>query len=138
MAQVKATLSNYRQSPRKVRLVANLVRGKKVSDAVSELSFLAKRAGDPVLTLINSAVANAKNLSIPTDTLFIKEIRVDAGLVMKRSMPRARGRAFPLKKRTSHVLVVLDTENPYAAKKALRRSSGQAATKATSKKVASK
>jgi large subunit ribosomal protein L22 len=126
MAQVTAKLSNYRQSPRKVRTVANLVKGKKVPEAVNELTFLAKRAGDPLMKLINSAVANAKNLSLDTDSLFIKELRVDKGMVMKRSMPRARGRAFPINKRTSHVLVVLDTENPKAAKKAAKKT-----TKAT-------
>ncbi len=112
MAQVTATLSNYRQSPRKVRLVANLVRGKNVATAISTLDFLPKRAGDAVKSLIKSAVANAKNLNITSDALFIKEIRVDGGVVLKRSMPRARGRAFPINKRTSHVQLVLDTENP--------------------------
>jgi large subunit ribosomal protein L22 len=117
MAQVTAKLTNYRQSPRKVRIVANLVRGKKVTDAVMELTFLAKRAGEPVMKLIESAVANAKNLSIPTESLFVKEIRVDAGVTLKRSMPRARGRAFPINKRSSHVLLTLDTENPKDARK---------------------
>jgi large subunit ribosomal protein L22 len=121
MAQVTAKLSNYRQSPRKVRVVANLVKGKKVPEAVNELTFLAKRAGDPLMKLINSAVANAKNMSIDAETLFVKDIRIDKGVVMKRSMPRARGRAFPINKRTSHVLVVLDTENPkQKAKKATK------------------
>lgn len=112
MAQVKATLSNYRQSPRKVRVVANLVKGKKVPEAVTELSFLAKRAGLPLKKLIDSAVANAKNGGVPTESLYIKELRVDSGVVLKRWMPRARGRAFPIKKRSSHVTLVLDTENP--------------------------
>ena len=112
MAQVTAKLSNYRQSPRRVRLVADLVRGKKVPEAVTELNFLTKRASSPIKKLIESAVANAKNLSVDTDSLFIKEIRVDKGVVMKRSMPRARGRAFPINKRTSHVMIVLDTANP--------------------------
>lgn len=129
MAQVTAKLSNYRQSPRKVRLVANLVRGKKVPDAVNELTFLAKRAGEPVKKLIESAVANAKNLSIDADALFVREIRVDGGMVMKRFMPRARGRAFPLKKRSSHMILVLDTEGPKEAAKA--RKAAKKATKAS-------
>jgi large subunit ribosomal protein L22 len=111
MASVTAKLSNYRQSPRKVRIVADLVRGKKVTEAVMELDFLAKRAGEPIKKLIDSAVANAKNLDIPTEDLFVKEIRVDQGVIMKRSMPRARGRAFPIHKHTSHVMIVLDTKN---------------------------
>ncbi len=121
MPQVTAKLSNYRQSPRKVRLVADLVRGKKVGDALAELQFLVKRAGDPVRKLIESAVANAEHLNIGKDNLFITEIRIDKGVVLHRSMPRARGRAFPIKKRTSHVLVVLDTENPRTAKKEARK-----------------
>ena len=112
MPQVKAILSNYRQSPRKVRVVANLIRGKKVSDITNQLGFLAKRPAGPLETLVMSAVANAKNLNIPTEELYVKEIRVDGGQVLKRSMPRARGRAFPIKKRTSHIILVLDTENP--------------------------
>ncbi len=112
MPQVTAKLSNYRQSPRKVRVVANLLRGKKVSDVQNQLGFLAKRPSDPLAKLVASAVANAKNLNIPTEVLYVKEIRVDGGQVLKRSMPRARGRAFPIKKRTSHVMIVLDTENP--------------------------
>jgi large subunit ribosomal protein L22 len=113
MAQVTATLSNYRQSPRKVRLVADLVRGKKVSLAISALDFLPKRAGEPVKKLIQSAVANGVIQNIKTEELFVKEIRVDKGVVLKRSMPRARGRAFPINKRSSHVSVVLDTVNPH-------------------------
>jgi large subunit ribosomal protein L22 len=118
MAKVTATLSNYRQSPRKVRLVADLVRGKKVEEALQQLQFLAKRAGDPVQKLIKSAMANAEHLNIKKDGLFIKELRVDKGVVLHRFMPRARGRAFPIKKRTSHVVVVLDTEAPKKSKKA--------------------
>jgi large subunit ribosomal protein L22 len=110
MPQVTATLSNYRQSPRRVRLVANLVRGKKVSDAITELTFLAKRAGEPVKKLIESAVANAKNLDVKTEDLYISEIQVNKGIVMKRMMPRARGRGAPIHKRSSHVKVVLDTK----------------------------
>jgi large subunit ribosomal protein L22 len=116
MAQVTAKLSNYRQSPRKVRLVANLVKGKKVPEAVSELAFLAKRAGDPIKKLISSAVANAKNANLKAEDMFVKDVRVDKGMVLKRSMPRARGRAFPINKRTSHVIVVLDTEGFKKAK----------------------
>lgn len=108
MATVTAKLSNYRQSPRKVRLVADLVRGKSVPVALNELAFLPKRAGAVIAKLIQSAVANAKQTGLEKDSLFINSIRVDKGLVMHRSMPRARGRAAPIRKRTSHVIVVLD------------------------------
>lgn len=118
MTTVSAKLKNYRQSPRKVRTVADLVRGKKVEEAVNSLRFLAKRAGTPIEKLILSAVANAKNIGIDDKNLFVKEIRVDKGLVMKRWMPRARGRAAPIHKRSSHVLVVLDIKETKPAKKA--------------------
>ncbi|MBA3550828.1 50S ribosomal protein L22 [Patescibacteria group bacterium] len=117
MASVTAKLTNYRQSPRKVRIVANLVRGKRVDAALNELVFLAKRAGEPVAKLIKSAVANAENLNVDTKDLFVKEIRVDKGVVLHRSMPRARGRAFPINKRSSHVVVVLDTKVTKSKKK---------------------
>ena len=105
---VTALLNNYRQSPRKVRLVATLLSGKSVTEALVALQFVNKRASGPIATLINSAVANAKNnFSLDKENLFIKELRVDAGPVLKRRMPRARGRAFPIHKRTSHVRLVL-------------------------------
>ena len=110
MATVTATLSNYRQSPRKVRIVADLVRGKKVDMALTELSFLPKRAGSHIKGLIESAVANAKNLNLDESNLYIKSIRVDKGVTLYRIMPRARGRASAINKRSSHVVVVLDTE----------------------------
>ena len=105
---MKAQLSNYRQSPRKVRLVADLVKGKSVKEAMAEIDLLPKRAGAPVKKLILSAISNAKeNFKIDADKLVIKELRVDKGIVFKRFMPRAMGRAFGIKKRTSHIHVVL-------------------------------
>ncbi|OHA59769.1 MAG: 50S ribosomal protein L22 [Candidatus Vogelbacteria bacterium RIFOXYD1_FULL_46_19] len=105
---MKATLSNYNQSPRKVRLLADLVRGKSVAQALKELDFVAKRAALPIKQLIESAVANANNnFNIKADNLLVKEIRVDKGVVMKRFQARARGRAFPIRHRTSHVKVEL-------------------------------
>ena len=106
---MKASLYNYRQSPRKVRTVANLVKGKKVSVALSQLSFLPKRAAAPLKKLILSAVSSAKQLqSLEENSLFIKELRIDGGVVMKRSTPRAFGRASAIHKHTSHVILVLD------------------------------
>ena len=106
---MKASLSNYRQSPRKVRLVANLIKGKKVSDAETALSFLVKRASLPISLLLQSAVANAKqNNGVEKADLFIKNLTVDKGVVMKRFMPRARGMSSRINKRTSHVLLVLE------------------------------
>lgn len=106
---VKATLSNYRQSPRKVRLVADVVRGKKADQALISLDFITKRTAEPMKKLILSALANAKNvLNADKEDLYIKEIRVDEGAILKRIMPRARGRAGRINKRTSHVMLTLD------------------------------
>lgn len=105
---ITASLKNYRQSPRKVRSVANLMRGKTVDQALNTLTFLSKKAADPLYGLLMSAIANAKNnFNIEKDSLIIKEIRVDAGQVLKRRMPRARGNSTPINKRTSHVNLVL-------------------------------
>jgi large subunit ribosomal protein L22 len=104
---MKAFLKNYRQSPRKVRLVAGLVKGKSVDKALLELSVLPKRASDPIAKLIKSAVANAKKDGLSEVDLVVKSITVDKGLVMKRIMPRARGSAAPILKKMSHVRLVL-------------------------------
>ena len=104
---MKAFLKNYRQSPRKVRLVAGLVKGKRVADAIAELDFLAKRAGAPIKKLLLSAVANAKQQGIEVENLFIKELRVDKGIVMKRMMPAAMGSGHRINKRTSHLNILL-------------------------------
>jgi len=114
---MKATLSNYRQPPRKVRLLADYLRGKKVTDALVELKFVSKKASGPIAKLINSAVANAKNnFKKESDDLYIKTIKIDKGVVMRRFMPRARGRATPLRHRTSHINIELDevVSNPVA------------------------
>ena len=104
---MKATLSQYRQSPRKVRVVADMVRGKKVKEAITIFALVPKRAGLPLKKLLESAVANAKNVGADIDSLVVKEVRVDGGVVMKRQMPRAFGRAYAIKKRTSHIHIEL-------------------------------
>lgn len=121
---MKATLTNYRQSPRKVRLVAHAVKGKTIAQAEVELSYMPKRAADPIKKLIKSAVANAQNAGVDTSALVIKSIEVNKGLVMKRYMPRAMGSAKPIRKKMSHVDVVLAEKEvvkkkpkPVAAKK---------------------
>jgi large subunit ribosomal protein L22 len=107
---MKAVLKNYRQSPRKVRLLADLVRGKKVAQALEALSFMNKRAAEPVMKLINSAVANAKHEGVDAKNLFVKSITVDKGMVLKRIMPRARGSAARILKRSSHIAVELGSK----------------------------
>ena len=106
--EAKASLKTVRVSPRKARLVADLVRGKDVDKALDTLKFVNRSASLPVRKLIESAVANAENNhGLDIDILFIKEIRVDAGPTIKRFRPRAQGRAFMIRKRTRHVSVVL-------------------------------
>lgn len=104
---MKAFFKNYRQSPRKVRIVAGLVKGKNVSKALVELDFLAKRAGLPLKKMLLSAIANAKNMGIEMDNLYIKEFRVDKGVTMKRMMPAAMGTGHRINKRTSNLTLIL-------------------------------
>jgi len=105
---MKAFLKNYRQSPRKVRLVADLIRGKKVDEAETVLDFTVKRSSRHFKQLLNSAVANAKqNFGLEKDVLFIKEVQVNKGVTLKRFRPVSRGSAHPINKRSSHVLIVL-------------------------------
>lgn len=104
---MKAFLKNYRQSPRKVRLVAGLIKGKKAEEAMIELDFLARRSAFPIKKLLQSAIANAKQLGREVENLYVKELRVDKGIVMKRIMPVAMGSAHRINKRTSHLTLVL-------------------------------
>ncbi|MBX4209131.1 50S ribosomal protein L22 [Candidatus Parcubacteria bacterium] len=124
---VTASLTNYRQSPRKVRLVASLIKGKSVPEALNMLSVTVKRSSDPLAKLINSAVANAKDRGVSTENLYIKECTVNQGLTMKRFMPGARGTGFPILKKTSHVKLVLDAR--VAKKPAAKTKPAKAATK---------
>ncbi|MEK7177126.1 MAG: 50S ribosomal protein L22 [Patescibacteria group bacterium] len=107
MNKARAELNNYRQSPRKVRLVADTMRGKKVEEALTNLSFIPKRSALPLQKLLASALANAKNLSMPTENLIVKEITVDTGATLYRRRPRSKGMANPIRKRTSRVSIVL-------------------------------
>ncbi len=104
---MKATLKNYRQSPRKVRLIADLVRGKRVADALTTLQFVDKRAAGPFAKVITSAAANATQHGKNVDALVITRVSVDKGVTMKRFMPRARGSASRINKRNSHISVEL-------------------------------
>lgn len=110
MTQAKAILKNYRQSPRKVRLVADAVRGKSVANALDVLSFIPKRAALPLEKLLASAAANAKNLDLAVETLVVKELTVDGGATLYRRRPRSKGMANPIRKRTSHITVTLTND----------------------------
>ena len=95
--------------PKKMRLIADLIRGKRVERAQATLSLLNKKGAQPVLKLLNSAVANAKhNHNITSENLIVKSITVDGGPVLKRFMPKAHGRATPVRERTSHVKLALE------------------------------
>lgn len=107
---MKAYLKNYKQSPRKVRLMADLIRGEKVGRALMLLSAMNKRAAGPLKKLIESAVSNAK-ASEDKNNLIIKEIQVNKGIVFKRFQPRARGRAALIRKKTSHISIVLGEQS---------------------------
>lgn len=106
---MKAELASHNQSPRKVRLVANMVKGKKVADAEAALAFLPKRAALPILKLIQSAVANAKAKGESAEDLKIENIEVNSAGMMVRYMPRAMGRAAPIRRRKSNVKVTLSS-----------------------------
>ncbi len=105
---MKAKARFIRIAPRKVRLVVDLVRGKKVEDAITTLAFTQKRAAPVVKALIESAVANANQQGgIDIDNLYVSHITVDGGPALKRFRPAPQGRAHPFKKRTSHINVEL-------------------------------
>jgi large subunit ribosomal protein L22 len=107
--EVKARLKFVRVSPRKAQLVADLVRGKGSEEAVNILTFTKKSAAKIIIKLLKSAIANAtQKKNIDVDRLFIKKITVDQGPTMKRFQPRALGRATTIRKRTSHINIVLD------------------------------
>ena len=107
MAKPTAQLRYLRIAPRKVRSVADLIRGLPVQDAEAQLMVQSRRPAKPLLKLLRSAVANAKNKSQNADHLFISEIRVDQGPMLKRHLPRARGSASPIQKKMSHVSLTL-------------------------------
>ncbi len=133
MATAKATLGSFRQAPRKMRMVANAVRGKKVSDVLVNLDFIAKRASLPIKTLLMSALANAKQLDIPTENLIVKTIQVNGGPIMYRRLPAARGRAHPMRKRTSSIFIELG-EKEVKSKKSEVESKPVSIPKVTSEK----
>ncbi len=106
---IRAKLSYLRMSPRKVRLVADLIRGKSVEEAQNLLRFSPKAAARPMLKLLNSAVANAKEAEgyIDEANLYVDKVLVDGGPILYRFRARAMGRAARIRKRTSHITIVL-------------------------------
>jgi len=107
--ETKAAARFIRISPRKIRLVMDQVRGKKVEKAINQLTFAPQKGARILKKLLNSAVANAEqDTNVDVDTLYIKQIYANEGPTLKRWRPRAQGRATKIRKRTSHLTVILD------------------------------
>jgi large subunit ribosomal protein L22 len=134
---MKALLKNYHQAPRKVRLIADLIRGKSVVAAQAALLYHDKKAAPAMKKLLDSAVANARHAGLSETDLFVKTISVDKGLVMKRFRPFARGRSGRLNKTTSIVKIELGSKGAAVTKKAATEEK-PAAKKPTAKKAAVK
>jgi large subunit ribosomal protein L22 len=108
MQQAKATARTVRIASRKVRLVVDLIRGKKVGEAIAILRLTPKAASPVVEKVLKSAIANAEhNYEMDVENLFVSEVFVDEGPTMKRFRPRAQGRASAINKRTSHITLVV-------------------------------
>lgn len=109
--EIKAKLNYLRIAPRKVRLIADLVRNMDVKEAETQLKFMSKRASISLLKLLNSAIANAKNnFNLEKDVLYIKKLTINEGPPFKRWRPIARGRANPIVKKSTHINLVLDVK----------------------------
>src|SRR3989338_2730142 len=109
MVKVTAKLNYLHIAPRKVRLIANALKGLSVNEAEAQLLFRPQRSAKPLLDLLRSAAANAKyNYKLNPDKLMIGSIKVDQGPMIKRSMPRAMGRATPIQKKMSHISLILE------------------------------
>lgn len=115
--EVKATLRYLRMSPRKVRLVTDLIKGHKATIALARLMTQNKEAAHPIGKLLKSAIANAKhNFSFPVEQLRVINVIVNNGPMLKRWMPKARGRATPVRERTAHIHLTLLAEEPLEQK----------------------
>ena len=113
MATVTAQLNNLRQSPRKVRMIVDLVRGKGVLKALQQLEFVIRRPAQPISKLLRSAIANAENnYNMVASNLYIKEFYVDEGVKLKRYRPKAMGAVGEIQKKTSHIRLVLAEKVP--------------------------
>lgn len=120
--EIKAKANHVKMSPRKIRLVVDVIRGMEANKALDQLRFAKKLAAKPIIKLVASAIANAvNNFELDKDNLFVKEIRVDDGPTVYRWMPRAHGRATPLRKRTSHVTLALGEIKDSGTKKAKKQ-----------------
>ncbi len=109
--EARAITRQVRISPRKARLVADLIRGKEAEEALNILAFTPKKAARLLTKTLESAIANAADTQhVDVDKLYIKRVYIDGGMMSKRFIPRAHGRATPILKRTSHFTIVVDEQ----------------------------
>ena len=104
----KAQAKYIRIAPRKVQVIIPAIKGRKVEEAISILQFMPRKGARILQKVLHSAVANAEQNKVDIDTLVVKTVLVDGGPTLKRFMPRAMGRAYPILKRTSHITVFLE------------------------------
>lgn len=117
---VTVHLKHLRISPRKVRVVVDVIRGLRVDNALDQLNYIPKRAAAPIIKLLQSGIAAAEHdFKIGKDDLYVEKIIVEEGQALKRTMPRAMGRAFRIAKRTSHITLILDKKAPVLGNEAL-------------------
>ncbi|MGC9049082.1 MAG: 50S ribosomal protein L22, partial [Patescibacteria group bacterium] len=116
--EIKAISRYLRISPKKTRLVADVIRGLEVTQAENQLRFIPRKASQFIIKTLHSAIANAEhNFGLKKENLYIKKIVVNEGPAIKRWMPKAFGRATPIRKRSSHIEIILDEIKPEKAKK---------------------
>jgi large subunit ribosomal protein L22 len=139
--EATAKLRYLRITPRKVRIVANIIRGQNVGQALSQLAFIEKRAAEPLAKLLRSAVANAEKaaekdagVAFDADKLVVKSLMVDQGPSLRRFMPRAMGRAFKILKKTSHVCLTV-ADDVKVEKKLTKKQAGAKKSKAIAARV---
>jgi len=108
--EIKSVQKFVRMSPRKLRVVAGMIRGLAPQNAIEVLPHVGKRAAEPILKVVKSAVANAKVAGMKVDELTFKEVQIGEGPTLKRGRPAARGRWHPIQKKMSHIRVVLITK----------------------------
>ena len=106
--ETKAQAKYIRIAPRKVQVIISAIKGRKVEEAISILQFMPRKGARILQKVLHSAVANAEQNKVDIDTLVVKTVLVDGGPTLKRFMPRAMGRAYPILKRTSHITVFLE------------------------------
>jgi large subunit ribosomal protein L22 len=106
--ETKAQAKYIRIAPRKVQVIIPAIKGRKVEEAISILQFMPRKGARILQKVLHSAVANAEQNKVDIDTLVVKTVMVDGGPTLKRFMPRAMGRAYPILKRTSHITVFLE------------------------------